>query len=87
MLVKLVRATTSDGLCLDGALARPKPEVLPSITVDAFVLLYGVGGNFYSGSLFLALLPAFLSLGANVLRVNTRGHGTVNMVPTTGVAG
>ena len=36
--------------------------------------LHGVGGNFYSSTLFDALQPVWLEHGFHVLRVNTRGH-------------
>jgi len=87
MLVELVRTTTPDGLRLDGALATPTGSQLPSVAVDAFVFVHGVGGTFYGGSLFQALQAAFLDLGSAVLRVNTRGHGSVSMVATTTGAG
>lgn len=83
MHVELARTTTSDGLKLDGALSTP--TVQPSSTrVDALVLLHGVGGSFYSGSMWSALLPPLLDLGVAAVRVNTRGHGSVNMIAGDG---
>ncbi len=92
MLVELVKATTADGLRLDGALASPPEQrtgkdLAAGIAVDAFLMLPGVGGSFYSGALFPELQSAFLELGSAVLRVNTRGHGSVSMIATTGGVG
>lgn len=87
MLVELVRTTTPDGLRLDGALVVPSGSQPPVVAVDAFLFLHGVGGTFYGGSLFQALQSSFLDLGSAVLRVNTRGHGSVTMIATTSGAG
>lgn len=87
MLVELVRTTTQDGLRLDGALSVPAASQPRVVAVDAFVFLHGVGGAFYGGSLFQALQASFLELGSAVLRVNTRGHGSVTMIATTRGAG
>lgn len=87
MLVELVRTTTKDGLRLDGALSVPLDHQTPEVAVEAFVFLHGVGGSFYGGGLFQALQTSFLNLGSAVVRVNTRGHGSVNMIATTGGAG
>lgn len=87
MLVELVRTTTQDGLRLDGALLVPSASQPPVVAAEAFVFLHGVGGTFYGGSLFQALQTSFLDLGSAVLRVNTRGHGSVTMIATTGGAG
>ena len=83
MLVELVRTTTSDGVKLDGGLAMPPAAAEPA-EVDAFVLLHGVGGSFYGGSMFAALAQPLLAQGSAVLRVNTRGHGSVSMLATEG---
>ncbi len=87
MLVELVRTTTEDGLYLDGALSRPEGTASDGVALDAVVMLHGVGGTFYGGSLFQSLQTMFLELGTAVLRVNTRGHGSVSMIGTTGGAG
>jgi len=80
-LVELIRITTSDGIRLDGALASPKHPP-PANAIEAFLLLHGVGGNFYSGTMFEVLSETLLDLGAVVLRVNTRGHGSVSSLAT-----
>ncbi len=87
MLVELVRTTTKDGLRLDGALSVPLDKRTLDVGVDAFVFLHGVGGSFYSGALFSALQLSFLNQGSAVVRVNTRGHGSVSMIATTGGSG
>ena len=86
MLVELVRTTTKDGLRLDGALALPADNRAPVVAADAFVFLHGVGGTFYGGALFQTLQMSFLNLGSAVVRVKTRGHGSVSMIATTGGA-
>ena len=86
MLVELVRAKTSDGLRLDGALAQPTESTAVSPVVDAVILLHGVGGSFFSGAMFEPLMARLLELGIAVLRVNTRGYGSINMIATDGGA-
>ena len=76
MLAELVKTTTRDGLRLDGALFTP--TVATEFGLDALVLLHGVGGNFYGGSLFDLLAPPLFELGISVLRVNTRGHDAIS---------
>jgi pimeloyl-ACP methyl ester carboxylesterase len=82
MLVELVRTKTVDGLRLDGAMLPPTSA--RTLTLDAMLLLHGVGGSFYSGSLFDRLAESLTARGIAVLRVNTRGHGAVSLIPTDG---
>ena len=86
MQVELVRARTSDGLRLDGSLALPTHLSTDTSTVDAVVLLHGVGGSFFGGAMFDPLAARLVELGIAVLRVNTRGYGAVNMIATDGGA-
>jgi dienelactone hydrolase len=86
MLVELVRVKTSDGLRLDGALALPTESSTTPLVVDAVILLHGVGGSFFSGAMFDPLTARLLELGIAVLRVNTRGYGSINMIATDGGA-
>lgn len=79
MLVELVRTTTADGHRLDGALWAASEGALRRVDADAFLLLHGVGGNFYSGGLFDYLSKKLVDAGIVVLRVNTRGHDTVSV--------
>jgi alpha-beta hydrolase superfamily lysophospholipase len=80
MLVDLIQTTTRDGVRLDGAYqAPPQPG---AVGVDAFVLVHGTGGNFYSSTLFDALADSLLTLGVGVLRANTRGHDLMCTVTT-----
>jgi hypothetical protein len=74
MHVELVNAITEDGLRLDGALHRAEQGAPAPLPADAFVFLHGVGGNFYSGSLFAGITPPLLAAGAAALWANTRGH-------------
>jgi pimeloyl-ACP methyl ester carboxylesterase len=77
LLVDLVQTVTRDGIRLDGIFQAPaaKPS---AFAVDAFCLLHGTGGNFYSSSLFDYLADRILALGYGVLRVNTRGHDGIS---------
>ncbi|MBC8357225.1 MAG: alpha/beta hydrolase [Planctomycetes bacterium] len=86
MLVELVRTKTSDGLRLDGALAFPQERRMALPSVDGVILLHGVGGNYFSGAMFDPLAIRLLDAGIAVLRVNTRGYGSVNMIATDGGA-
>ncbi len=84
MLVDLVQITTRDGVRLDGAFQSPA-AVSRTLAVDAFCLVHGTGGNFYSSTLFDGFAERFLELGCGVLRVNTRGHdGISNAVTARG---
>lgn len=78
--VNLVQVTTRDGLRLDGSYQLA--QVPPSVPVDAFCLVHGTGGNFYSSSLFDAVAQRLLELGCGVLRVNTRGHDGISTAVT-----
>lgn len=73
MNVELCRVTTSDGVRLDGVFCRSAVEK-DSSPVEAFLLVHGTGGNFYSGSVFDAWTRQSLAAGILVLRINTRGH-------------
>jgi alpha-beta hydrolase superfamily lysophospholipase len=82
VLVDLVQTTTRDGVRLDGAYqAAPRPGAA-GLAVDAFVLVHGTGGSFYSATLFDALAERLLGLGCGVLRVNTRGHDLMSTAAT-----
>jgi pimeloyl-ACP methyl ester carboxylesterase len=82
VLVDLVQTTTRDGVRLDGAFQTPPQAKLGPVAVDAFCLVHGTGGNFYSSTLFDGLAERLLGLGCAVLRVNTRGHGGVSTAQT-----
>lgn len=73
MPVQLVQVTTADGVLLDGALWTPN-EISSELPLDAFLLVHGTGGNFYSGGVFETWTRLALSAGVAVLRINTRGH-------------
>ena len=82
MLVDLVQTTTRDGVRLNGILRTPPVSGPPAVAFDAFCLIHGTGGNFYSSSLFDSLAERFLQLGCAVLRVNTRGHDVMSNAVT-----
>jgi pimeloyl-ACP methyl ester carboxylesterase len=80
VLVDLVKATTRDGVQLDGMFqAASSPAALG---LDAVCFVHGTGGNFYSSTLFSELAQYFLSQGCGVLRVNTRGHDGISTAVT-----
>jgi dienelactone hydrolase len=85
MLVDLVQATTRDGVRLDGAYQAPQAP--GTLGVDAFLCVHGTGGNFYGSTLFDDLAVRFLTAGAGVLRVNTRGHDIMSNAATTSGSG
>ncbi|RPI88785.1 MAG: alpha/beta fold hydrolase [Planctomycetaceae bacterium] len=75
MAVELVRATTADGLRLDGAFAAPSgPQLLP---LDSCLFLHGTGSNFYAPGVLEAFADSARTSGLATLRVNTRGHDGV----------
>lgn len=78
MLVDLVQTTTRDGIRLDGAFLAPPPGQTPTLSIDAFCLIHGTGGNFYGSTLFDAVTDRLLASGCGVLRVNTRGHDGIS---------
>ncbi|MCI0457189.1 MAG: alpha/beta fold hydrolase [Gemmataceae bacterium] len=82
MLVDLVQTTTRDGLRLDGALQPPAENAAPALAVDAFCLVHGTGGSFYSSTLLEGFAERLLKLGCWVLRANTRGHDLVSTATT-----
>lgn len=81
-IVELVRATTPDGLRLDGALQAPPEDVPKTLPVDALLCIHGTGGSFYSSTLFESLARTMTQHGAAVLRVNTRGHDGISTAVT-----
>ena len=72
MHVELASVQTSDGVRLDGALARASGSA--RLGIDLIIFHHGVGGHFYGPSIAAALTERFLDEGCSVLRVNSRGH-------------
>jgi pimeloyl-ACP methyl ester carboxylesterase len=81
MPIELVQTTTRDDVRLDGAFFTPSSS--SSNGIDAFLLIHGTGGNFYSSTLFDAVSEHLLQLGCAVLRVNTRGHDGISTAVTS----
>ena len=82
MIGELVSTTTSDFVRLHGFYRRSESRLMTSAetgSVDASVLLHGLGGNFYSSRLLLHLSQNLLELGVSPLIVNTRGHDMINI--------
>ena len=77
MQLELVSVVTSDGVRLDGALARPQPGVVSSLGIDAVVLHHGYSANFYMPGFLATMQERLASLGVLALRVNNRGHDLV----------
>jgi pimeloyl-ACP methyl ester carboxylesterase len=82
VLVDLVQTTTRDGVRLDGTYQAPERPGGAGLGADAFCLVHGTGGSFYSSTLFDDLAEALLALGCGVLRVNTRGHDLMSSAST-----
>jgi pimeloyl-ACP methyl ester carboxylesterase len=83
MLVDLIQTITRDGVRLDGVYQSPPRPGQGGIPVDAFLLVPGAGGSFYSSSLLEWLAERLLELGCGVLRGNTRGHDLVSTASTS----
>lgn len=75
MHVELVRTQTADGLRLDGALQAVQDGRVRQ--QPAFLVLHGVGGNFYSQGTLEPTIRALHAAGYPTLTVNTRGHDSV----------
>jgi alpha-beta hydrolase superfamily lysophospholipase len=97
VLIELVRAATTDGATLEGALTRGARfqraqggdqttgalETCPTTTpFDAVCLVHGAGGNFYSSTFFEFLAERFADRGLAALRANTRGHDGISTLVT-----
>jgi dienelactone hydrolase len=81
MLVDLVQTTTSDGVRLDAVWQAPLAP--GALCIDAFLLVHGTGGSFYSSTVFDALAECLLAAGVGVLRINTRGHELMSNAATS----
>jgi len=82
MSMQLVDTWTADGLRLHGAFSEPASDSLEASSIDALVLLSGVGSNFYGSSLMATLADAACQAGVAALRVNTRGHDMISTAQT-----
>lgn len=86
MLAEIVQTTTADGLSLHGALHQRKERdgsVSQQRSVDAVLVLHGVGGNFYNSVLLSAVTQHLVDSGITVLQANTRGHDFVSIIHTS----
>jgi len=82
MPVELIHPLTSDGVRLDGILARPQPSVANPHPFDAVILHHGAGASFYTTGFLGYLTDRFVERGVAVLRVNSRGHDLLYNSPT-----
>lgn len=69
----LVETRTEDGIRLKGFWQRASDEHAEQSTA-AWILVHGVAGNFYDGSLLNDIANGLLDAGQDVVRINTRGH-------------
>lgn len=86
---ELVFTTTSDYVRLHGFYRRSDSPVgthPDKGSVDAAVLIHGLGGNFYSSRLLLHFSQTLMKLGISVVIVNTRGHDMINTSTWSGRA-
>ena len=82
MIGELVSTTTSDFVRLHGFYRCSESRLMTSAetgSVDAAVLLHGLGGNFYSSRLLLHFSENLLNLGISPVIVNMRGHDMINI--------
>jgi hypothetical protein len=87
LLVDLVQSTTADGLRLDGVFQEPSTPLAAGLDVNAWCLVHGTGGNFYSSTLLESCAERLLELGCAVLRINTRGHDGISTAAASGRGG
>ena len=73
---QLVSTLTPDEAKLHGMYIAPVG--VPRETLNAAIVLHGLGGNFYGSTLNLKLAAALNQLGLAVLLVNTRGHDGIS---------
>ena len=86
---EVVTVTTKDYLRLHGLFCRSESRQIVSAekgSIDAAVLIHGLGGNFYSSRLMFHFAETLMELGVSVVIVNTRGHEMVNTTPWAGRA-
>lgn len=83
-LYELVTTVTTDHVKLHGLFQRSSQS--PATSIDAAVVLHGLGGNFYSSTLNLRLADALVEMGISVVLANTRGHDGISMSPVGGRA-
>jgi pimeloyl-ACP methyl ester carboxylesterase len=90
--MELVTVTTSDYVRLHGAYTvsqvrlRPAASTSSHGSVDAAVLVHGIGGNFYSSRLLNHVAATLQELGISTVLINTRGHEMVNTLSWNGRA-
>lgn len=77
MLGHLVNVDTSDGLKLNGFLARAE-NASPQSPGRVWIIVHGVNGNFYSSTLLSEIAEALHRQGQSILLINTRGHDMVS---------
>jgi pimeloyl-ACP methyl ester carboxylesterase len=87
--MELVTVTTSDYVRLHGVYSASSATTRTSVfkgSVDAAVIVHGIGGNFYSSRILNHVAETLKLLGISVVSINTRGHDMVNMVSWGGQA-
>jgi pimeloyl-ACP methyl ester carboxylesterase len=77
MLGHLVHVDTSDGIKLNGFLARAQSSI-PQSSGRVWIIVHGVNGNFYSSTMLAEIAEALHRLGQSILLINTRGHDIVS---------
>lgn len=79
--VLLCRVTTDDGCLLDGTLSMPAST--PESGRIGFLFVHGTGSNFYAPGVLADFAQQAVDAGFACLRVNTRGHDGLSMIPGT----
>lgn len=86
---ELVSTVTSDFVRLHGFYTRSDARLSTTPetgSVDAAVLIHGLGSNFYSSRLLMHVAQTLVELGTSVVIVNTRGHDMINTLTWNGRA-
>jgi pimeloyl-ACP methyl ester carboxylesterase len=75
---KLVETQTVDGLRLHGFYQQSSVSLeTRGGSRECWVIVHGVAGNFYNSSLLSSISASLLGVGADVLRINTRGRDAI----------
>jgi len=77
MEVDLVEALTGDGFILDGLFSKPLDGHKASSSIDAFLLVHGTYGDFYTAGL-IRLAKYLKESGFPVASFNTRAHDVIS---------
>ncbi len=88
MKTQFLQVETADAWHLDGVRYFPQDSNRPIQSVDAWLLVHGTGGNFYSLGVLADFANELVKHGQTVVRINTRGHDFIaGYAPARGFGG